>query len=179
MTGIPTTSSFSEFTLTVDKFSGWSIGTLQVLDNIERYIDGARKDFPLSLAGSVVSIVAAKGSNINVQDVLLIFVNDTLQVPGEGYTFTGGSTLNFTEAPKLGDIIEIVFYKGSGDTDVIFRNVIETVKKGDSLQLKNDPSRSQNFLLLSRMRELLIMSSPQARFLQIHTLDQEIQTILL
>ena len=172
MTGIPTTSSF------FDKFSGWSIGTLQVLDNIERYIDGARKDFPLTQAGSVVSIVAAKGSNINVQDVLLVFVNDTLQVPGEGYTFTGGSTLNFTEAPKLGDIIQIVFYKGSGDTDVIFRNIIETVKKGDSLQLKNDPSRSQ-LLLLSRMRESLIMSNLQALFPQIHTLDQETQMILL
>ena len=157
LTGIPTTSSFSEFTLTVDKalfdkFAGWSLGTLQVLDNVERFIDGARKDFPLTLAGSVVSIVAAKGSNINVQDVLLIFVNNTLQVPGEGYTFTGGSTVNFTEAPKLGDIIEIVFYKGSGDTDVIFRNIIETVKKGDSLQLKNDPSRSQASSLIEDER---------------------------
>ena len=157
LTGIPTTSSYREFLLTVDeaafdKFSGWSIGTLQVLDNVERFIDGARKDFPLTQAGSVVSIVAAKGSNINVQDVLLVFVNNTLQVPGEGYTFTGGSTLNFTEAPKLGDIIEIVFYKGSGDTDVIFRNIIETVKKGDSLQLKNDPSRSQASSLIEDER---------------------------
>jgi len=157
LTGIPTTSSFSEFTLTVDKtifdkFAGWALGTLQVLDNVERFIDGARKDFPLSLAGNTVSIVAAKGSNINVQDVLLIFVNNILQVPGEGYTFTGGSTINFTEAPKLGDIIEIVFYKGSGDTDVIFRNIIETVKKGDSLQLKNDPSRSQASSLIEDER---------------------------
>ena len=157
LTGIPTTSSFSEFTLTVDKtifdkFAGWALGTLQVLDNVERFIDGARKDFPLSLAGNTVSIVAAKGSNINVQDVLLIFVNNILQVPGEGYTFTGGSTINFTEAPKLGDIIEIVFYKGSGDTDVVFRNIIETVKKGDSLQLKNDPSRSQASSLIEDER---------------------------
>jgi len=157
LTGIPTTSSFSEFTLTVDKtifdkFSGWSLGTLQVLDDVGRFIDGARKDFPLSLAGGTVSIVAAKGSNINVQDVLLIFVNNTLQVPGEGYTFAGGSTLNFTEAPKLGDIIEIVFYKGSGDTDVIFRNIIETVKKGDSLQIKNDSSRNQASSLIEDER---------------------------
>ena len=148
LTGIPTTSSYREFLLTVDealfdKFSGWSVGTLQVLDNVERFIDGDRKNFPLLFAGDTVSIVAAKGSNINVQDVLLIFVNDILQVPGEGYTFTGGSTVNFTEAPKLGDIIKIVFYKGSGDSDVIFRNVIDTVKKGDSLQIKNDPSRNQ------------------------------------
>jgi len=146
--GIPTTSSFVEFTLTVDKtisdkFTGWSVGTLQVLDDISKFIDGSRKDFPLTLAGNVVSIVAAKGSKINVQDVLFVFVNDTLQIPGKGYIFTGGSTLTFTEALKTGDTVEIIFYKGSGDTDVIFRNIIETVKKGDSLQIKNDPSRNQ------------------------------------
>ena len=30
---------------------------------------------------------------------------------------------------KIGDKVKILFYKGSGDTDVIFREVIETVKK--------------------------------------------------
>ena len=149
-TGIPTTSSFSgnEFQLTIDEvhideFSGWSVGTLDVLDKIEDFIDGVRKDFPLTKAGSIVSIVAAKGSKINVEDVLLIFVNNILQVPGEGYTFDGGSTVIFTEAPKIGDTVNILFYKGSGDTDVIFRNIIETVKKGDTLQLNSDRSVGQ------------------------------------
>ena len=149
-TGIPTTSSYSgnEFQLTidevhVDEFSGWSIGTLDVLDVVEEFIDGTRKDFPLTKGGSIVSIVAARGSKINVEDVLLVFVNNTLQVPGEGYTFTGGSTLVFTEAPKVGDTINILFYKGSGDSDVVFRNVIETVKKGDTIQLKSDRSIGQ------------------------------------
>ena len=59
-----------------DKFSGWSVGTLQVLDNIEELIDGARKDFPLKLNGAITSIVSAPGSKIDVQDVLIIFVND-------------------------------------------------------------------------------------------------------
>ena len=36
-----------------------------------------------------------------------------------------------------------MFYKGTGDTDVIFRNVIETVKKGDTLQIKHDASIGQ------------------------------------
>ena len=149
-TGIPTTSSYSgnEFQLTIDEvhideFSGWTIGTLDVLDRVDEFIDGVRKDFPLTKAGSIVSIVAAKGSKINVEDVLLIFVNNTLQVPGEGYTFDGGSTVVFTEAPKVGDTVNILFYKGSGDTDVIFRNIIETVKKGDTLQLNSDRSVGQ------------------------------------
>jgi len=147
-TGIPTTSSFSEFKITIDevindKFAGWSIGQLQVLDDINDFIDGSRKNFPLSLAGNSISIVSGKGSKINVQDVLLIFVNNILQVPGEGYTFDGGSIVTFTEGLKVGDSVSIMFYKGTGDTDVIFRNIIETVKKGDTLQIKHDASIGQ------------------------------------
>jgi len=149
-TGIPTTSSYSgnEFQLTIDEvhideFTGWTVGTLDVLDRVDEFIDGVRKDFPLTKAGSIVSIVAAKGSKINVEDVILVFLNNTLQVPGDGYTFDGGSTVVFTEPPKVGDTINILFYKGSGDTDVIFRNVIETVKKGDTLQLNSDRSVGQ------------------------------------
>jgi hypothetical protein len=143
-TGIPTSSSYSgnEFQITVDeiaddKFAGWSVGTLEILDNIEELIDGARKDFPLKLNGAITSIVSSPGSKINVQDVLIIFVNDVLQEPGVGYEFSGGSTLTFTEALKIGDKVTIIFYKGNGDSDVIFRDVIETVKKGDTLQLKH------------------------------------------
>jgi hypothetical protein len=147
-TGIPTTSSFSEFKITIDevindKFAGWSIGQLQVLDDINDFIDGSRKNFPLSLAGNSISIVSGKGSKINVQDVLLIFVNNILQVPGEGYTFDGGSIVTFTEGLKVGDSVSIMFYKGTGDIDVIFRNTIETVKKGDTLQIKHDASLGQ------------------------------------
>ena len=142
--GIPTTASYSgnEFQLTVDevfddKFAGWSLGTLQILDNIDEFIDGARRDFPLKQGGSSISIVSSPGSKIDVQDVLLVFVNDILQVPGVGYEFNGGSTLTFTEALKVGDKAKIIFYKGNGDSDVAFRDVIETVKKGDTLQLKH------------------------------------------
>ena len=77
-TGIPTTSSYSgnEFQLTIDEvhideFTGWTVGTLDVLDRVDEFIDGVRKDFPLTKAGSIVSIVAAKGSKINVEDVIL------------------------------------------------------------------------------------------------------------
>ena len=143
-TGIPTTSSFTgdEFQVTVDeiaddKFAGWSVGTLQLLDNIEDLIDGVRKDFPLKLNGEITSIVSSPGSKINVQDVLIIFVNDVLQEPGVGYQFSGGSTLTFTEPLKVEDVVTIIFYKGNGDSDVVFRDVIETVKKGDTLQLKH------------------------------------------
>ena len=152
-TGIPTTSGFNEFQISIqniftDEFTGWSVGTLESLDNIERYFDGDRSTFPLSLAGNIVSIISERGSNINVQDVLLVFVNDILQVPGEGYTFQGGSNITFTEPPKVGDTAKILFYKGSGDVDVVFTDIISTVKDGDILTIENDPENEKTKYLL-------------------------------
>ena len=58
-TGIPTdtTKTFNEFQLTVeesfsDQFNGWSIGQLQVLDNLDSEFDGTQTTFSLKLEGS-------------------------------------------------------------------------------------------------------------------------------
>ena len=149
--GIPTdpTKTYKEFQLSIqntisDKFTGWSIGELQVLDNIENLFDGNRLTFPIRVAGSLISIRAAKGSPINVQDNLLIFLNDVLQVPGSGYIFNGGSVITFTEAPKSGDTCKLIFYKGSGSIDVVERNILETVKVGDELTIGYDPGLGQS-----------------------------------
>jgi len=165
-TGIPTdpTKPFSEFKVTIqntftDEFTGWSIGALQVLDNIESLFDGATTTFPLRVAGNLVSIRSSRGSKINVQDVLLIFVNDILQVPGKGYTFAGGSIITFTEAPKVGDTCKILFYKGSGDSDVVFRNIIETVKVGDELTLGYDSDSGQTSVLQEDSRSVTSIDS--------------------
>ena len=152
-TGIPTTSSssFNEFKLTIeeadyDVFTGWSVGQLQVLDNFTSLFDGVRKTFPITLNGNVLSIQAKKGSLITIQDTLLVFINDILQVPGKGYEFNGGSQITFTEAPKGssddgmydGDTMKFIFYKGTGGGDVVDVDIIETVKKGDDLRLEYD-----------------------------------------
>jgi hypothetical protein len=149
-TGIPTTgsASFREFELSIqetyaDEFSGWSIGELEVLDNYNALFDGSRTEFPISESGVVKSIRSAPGSPVDVQDVLLIFINDILQIPGGGYIFNGGSIITFTEAPKAGDTSKIIFYKGSGDIDVIERNILETVKEGDDLTIGYDSSTGQ------------------------------------
>ena len=154
--GIPTTSSFQEFKVTIDKiftdkFTGWSLGTLEVLDSIERFIDGERTSFPLSLSGNIVSIIVLKDLKLMFQDVL-IFVNEILQVPGEGYIFTGGSVLTFTEALKVGDSVKIIFYKGTGGADVIDREILETVKPGDTLTVNNDSSIGQSKFLDEDLR---------------------------
>jgi hypothetical protein len=165
LVGIPTTSGFKEFEVTIqnvfsDKFSGWSIGSLQVFDSIDRYFDGRRVSFPLSLSGNITTINSSKGSKISLQDTILIFLNDILQVPGEGYTFNGGSAITFTEAPKEGDQSKIIFYKGSGDgIDVISREIIETVKIGDDLRITYDSSQGQSPTLSEDFRTVYDIKS--------------------
>ena len=108
-TGIPTTSSFTtanEFQIEIEKvisdeFTGWSLGVLETLDDVRPYIDGSRLDFPLLRSGVPVSIMKTKGSKIELDHLLLIFVNSILQKPRISYEFNGGSSITFKEAPKL------------------------------------------------------------------------------
>jgi hypothetical protein len=164
--GIPTisNSTLKEFQISIqntftDKFSGWSIGELQVFDSIENLFNGTRIIFPLFYLGQLISVLTSKGSNINIQDTLLVLINDVLQVPGEGYIFNGGSAIEFTEAPKSGDTCKILFYKGTGDVDVIFKNILETVKIGDELTLTYDPLRGQSPILLEDERTVMEINS--------------------
>ena len=151
--GIPTDTNytFEEFQITIDKtdsdkFSGWHFGELEVLDKFENEFNGVNRQFTIQRNGSPVTIRAAVGSNIDVKATLLVFLNDILQVPGEAYTFDGGSTISFAEAPKgpeddgtfTGDKCKVLFYKGSGDVDVTFRDVLETVKDGDLFSIRGD-----------------------------------------
>ena len=151
--GIPTDTNFTfeEFQITVDridsdKFSGWHFGELEVLDKFENEFDGVKRQFTIKRNGSPVTIRAAAGSNIDVKATILVFINDILQVPGEAYTFDGGSVISFAEAPSgpnangtfTGDKCKVLFYKGSGDVDVTFRDVLETVKDGDMLSIRGD-----------------------------------------
>ena len=141
--GIPTdtTKTFSEFKVNVEKtysmeFNGLSIGNLQVLDEIENQFDGEKVKFALRLDNIRYSIRSKRGSKINIDSLLLVFVNDVLQVPSEAY-FVNGSNITFTEAPKSGDTCKILFYKGTGDIDVLDVDILETVKVGDSLTLND------------------------------------------
>ena len=151
--GIPTDPTlggdFERFSIIVkntytDKFAGWSVGQLQTLDNFDNEFDGSKTDFQIKIGGNITSIIASKGSSIVIQDVLLVFYNNILQVPGEGYIFNGGSTIIFPEAPKPGDTVSIVFYRGNGSVDVQSVDILETVKEGDTLQVTYDPSLGQS-----------------------------------
>jgi hypothetical protein len=143
--GIPTNTSlnFSEFQIKVDEvqfdnFAAWSVGRLQVIDPLDNLFDGNRKTFPILIDGNQTTIRSKKGSNIDVQATLLIFINDVLQVPGKGYIFNGGSIIRFTEAPKEGDTSKLLFYRGTGDVDTQDIDILETIKVGDKVSLIDD-----------------------------------------
>ncbi len=151
-TGIPTTSAFTssnQFEIEIEKiindeFTGWSLGVIETFDDVTRFIDGTRIDFPLIKAGIPISINKAKGSKIELDQLLLVFVNEILQIPGNSYKFDGGSQITFTEPLKIGDKLTINFYKGSGsDLDVIDREVLETIKYGDEVTLNYNPDLGQ------------------------------------
>jgi len=146
-TGIPTNTSltFKEFQITVDrtftdKFTGWTFGDLQVLDSIDNLFNGTRINFPIKIDGQQTSLEVKKGSNIDLQATLIIFINDIPQVPGQAYFFKGGSIITFSEAPKVGDRCKLLFYKGTGAVDVLDVDILETIKVGDNVTINSDSS---------------------------------------
>ena len=165
--GIPTTPNFvdnQEFRITVndvasDQFSGWSVGQLQVLDSFQNLFDGSRRTFPLTVGGDSISIQAKPGSPVTVQDTLFVFVNDILQIPGESYTFLGGSNITFDEAPKFEDTLKILFYRGTGGADVLDRDIIESVKVGDELTVGYSRSLNQQSYLQEQTRGVIEITS--------------------
>ena len=132
------------FTVTVnskfqDKFSGWTFGQLLELDDFSNLFNGFRKSFLFTRTTDsgkeFYSIVARAGSGVILPNNLFIFINDVLQRPNVDYTFTGGTRIEFLEAPKTGSSCRIYFYTGSDD-DFIQVDVDQTIKPGDTLQLQ-------------------------------------------
>jgi len=124
-----------------DKFAAWNIGILQKLNDFTPYVSGRRKIFTLyeTVNGEIqpISLETIDGSEINLAYNLLIFINDVLQIPNESYTFTSGTQVVFKEAPTLGSIIKVYFYKGYYN-DTEFVNIDPPVEPGDLLQIRKD-----------------------------------------
>ena len=146
--GIQTDTSlpFEEFQITIDRtytdsFAGWSLGNLLIIDPLDSLFDGITVSFPIKVDGNQKTIRAKTGSPIDVEANLLVFINDILQVPGQGYVFNGGSFITFTEPPKSGDTSKILFYQGTSSVDVLDVDILETIKIGDDVRLNDDNIR--------------------------------------
>ncbi len=134
-----------------DKFSSWQFGEIDFIDDIKNLQNGSRLRFPLFFNGQLISFekdnTNAQSALIDLDAVLLIFVNGVLQKPGESYTFDGGTTFTFEEAPtgesspgaNDHDKVDIFFYKGKDGVDVDIVDVQETIKIGDSLKITKSP----------------------------------------
>ena len=81
-----------------------------------------RVRFPLFFNGQILSfekdLTNSLSQLIDLDAVLLIFVNGVIQKPKSSYQFEGGSTFTFNEPPDAGDKVDIFFYKGQEGVDV-------------------------------------------------------------
>ncbi len=134
-----------EFTVNnvfTDAFASWNVGEFDYIDSIKDLQDGFRTRFPLNYNDQLVSFQKDDAVEMDIQALLLIFVNGVLQVPGESYTFGGGTTFAFTEPPDVDDTVVIFFYKGTNNVDVTYIDVDETIKVGDQVQIFGDGTKT-------------------------------------
>ena len=72
-----------------DSMSAWSFGEMNYIDSIEAFQDGSRQRFPLIYEGELLSFELdpnnALSNEIDLNAVLVIFVNGVLQQPGSSY----------------------------------------------------------------------------------------------
>ena len=125
-----------------DKFTAWNFGEFDFIDSIKDLQNGIRTRFPLRYNGELVSFekdpTDGDSALIDLDALLLIFIDGVIQNPGEAYNFEGGgTTFTFTSAPSPNDEISIFFYRGTTGEDSSSVEVKETVKKGDLLQVSN------------------------------------------
>ena len=143
-----TSSLINDFELTVtevfsDQYSSWNFGQFDFIDSIKDLQDGQRVRFPIFYNASLLSFEVdpdnPDSSLIDLDALLLIFVNGVIQEPGKSYTFDGGSSFEFIQAPDPNDVIDIFFYKGTTGIDSIQvsagASIAPTIKTGDVVQL--------------------------------------------
>jgi len=143
-----TSSLISDFELTVtevfkDQYSSWNFGQFDFIDSVKDLQNGVRKRFPIFYNGSLLSFEIdpdnPDSSLIDLDALLLIFINGVVQIPDVSYKFDGGSSLEFVQAPDPNDVVDIYFYKGTNGVDSVQvsagASISPTIKTGDVLQL--------------------------------------------
>ena len=132
-----------------DNFSAWSFGEQDYLDNIKPLQDGVRTRFPIVYEGRELSFETnlndEDSAAIDLDSLLLIYVDTVLQVPGVDYFFDGGSSFEFVEAPLPQEEIDIYFYKGKDGIDSqLVTDINESIRPGDEVQLKRNDANKDN-----------------------------------
>ncbi len=141
-------TTMTDFNLTVletfnDQYSSWNFGQFDFIDSIKDLQDGSRTRFPIIYNSNLLSFEIDENNPesalINLDALLLIFINGVVQNPGEAYTFDGGTSFTFAQPPDASDVIDIFFYKGTEGVDAVQvsagSSVSPTIKVGDSVQV--------------------------------------------
>mgnify|MGYP006997547833 FL=1 len=114
---------------------------------------------------------------IDMNALLIIYVNNVLQDPGVAYSFEGGTTFEFTTAPEANDDIAVFFYKGTASEDVAEVNVVETIKDGDVVKLQaNDDTSILTNQNTRRLIDLAQRNRTVSGITTTDTLETEIYT---
>ena len=153
MTTDPTAGqNFNEFRITIedtfeDEFSAWQFGEMDYIDDISGLQDGIRTRFPLAYNDQLISFEIDRNDPesalIDLEYLLIVFINGILQEPDEAYEFYGGTSITFVEPPAPEDKVSIFFYRGS-QNDSFLNDIIETVKAGDEILMKRTPLIEKN-----------------------------------
>ena len=142
-----------------DSFASWQLGELDYIDSIKNLQNGSRTRFPLFRNNELLSFekdrTNPESDLIDFNAVLLIFINGVMQEPNISYTFEGGTTFRFKEAPKAEDNVAIFFYRGTRNVDSFTVNVNETVKSGDTLRLDKNNQIPNTFEQTDRTVSLI------------------------
>lgn len=137
-----TSGTFTEFLIEVedimtDKFSGFYPGQFIQFDSIERFFNGSKKKFTLTVtqAGEteILSLKVDPTSDLDLAQNMFVYINDILQAPNQAYDFDG-SRIVFTEAPVPNSKCTILYYRGS-DLDVEQVDPPRTIKEGDGVRI--------------------------------------------
>ena len=157
--GKSTQSSSEELKFTVEKvekdtFSAWNIGILRKLDDLGPSANGVRRTFNIKENGELLSLESNPGSDIEISQNILVFVNDILQIPDDSYEFTGGTQIIFSEAPPEGSSIKVYFYAGSeGDTSIV--DVIPPIEIGDNVRVKKNLEKNPQTQLKRTVKRII------------------------
>ena len=145
-----------------DSFSSIQLGEFDYIDSIKSLQNGIRRRFPLFKNDQLLSFEKDEtdpiSSLIDFDSVLLIYINGVMQEPKVSYTFTGGTTFTFTEAPKPEDNIAVFFYRGTVGVDSSEIQVNESIKTGDTVQINKDDYLPNNIGQDSRVVSFIVSS---------------------
>ena len=155
-------TNFEDFELTVletftDSFSSWQFGELDYIDSIRDLQNGLRRRFPLRQNSQLLSFqkdpTVTASSQLDLKNILVIFIDGVIQIPGEAYEFDGGTSVVFSDPPSNTSEVDIFFYRGTSGDDSFQASVPETIKKGDSVTLNkkdgDDTTETQGKRLVS------------------------------